>query len=475
MRRAITSRLAALFAASVALLAATYASAQDEQPPAETEGPPAPVAETPTPPPRDAPLPEGLPQIAPGQPMTLERALEMADERNLSLAAIRADLARADAELYMAWAALFPNASGTLTLTHRDHEDAANVGGTRIVTRNQDDLAGGLDVSMPLVNAQIWMGIHASKAGEEIAELSVESARQVLLTQVATAYYQALTAKGLVEVQQGQIRSAARYLEVAKTRFRSGVGARLDVLRARADVVRAVDQLRAAVVAFDNARDALGILTGAGGMPTPVESTEIGAPTVGEDELVEQAVKSREDLELKRAMVELADRQVDVAWMQFLPSLNASWQLTHQFTTPSSFGDQDRTRWAAYLVLSVPIYNQTRYADLDIKRAARDKAQIEAEDAAQQTALEVRQARRDYLSAIDAVRAAQEQAELARETLTLTEAEYIAGTGSSLAVTDARRASREAELNLAIRRFEAQTALLELLRAAGEDMGRLVG
>jgi outer membrane protein len=475
MRRAIGSRLAATLAASVALLAANFASAQDEQPPPEAEGPPAPEDEQPPPEPLDAPLPEGLPAVAPGQPMTLDQALEMADRRNLSLAATRVELERAEAELYLAWAALFPNASGQLTLTHRDHEDAANVGGTRIVTRNQDDLAGSLDVSMPLVNAQIWMGIHAGRTGETIAELSVESARQVLLASVATAYYQALTAKGLIDVQQGQIRSASRYLEVAKTRFRSGVGARLDVLRAQADVVRAVDALRAAVVAFDNARDALGILTGAGGMPTPVDTGDLSAPTAGEDELVERAAAQREDLRLKRAMVELADDRVDVAWMQFLPSLNASWQLTHQFTSPSSFGDQDQTRWAAYLVLSVPIYNQTRYADLDVKRAARNKAQLEAENAAQNTALRVRQARRDYLNSIEAVRTATDQAELARETLTLTEAEYVAGTGSSLAVTDARRASREAELNLAIKRFEAQTALLALLRAAGEDMSQLGG
>jgi outer membrane protein TolC len=188
---------------------------------------------------------------------------------------------------------------------------------------------------------------------------------------------------------------------------------------------------------------------------------------------VSQAADRREDLRLKRAMVELADDRLDAAWMQFLPSLNASWQLTHQFTTPSSFGDADQTRWTAYLVLSVPIYNQTRYADLDVKRAAVSKAQLEAEDAAQNAALEVRRTRRDYLNSLDAVETAASQAELARETLTLTEAEYIAGTGSSLAVTDARRSSREAELNLASKRFEAQIKLLELLRAAGEDMSRL--
>jgi len=475
MRRAETRPTLTLLLALAAALAASAAGAQEAQPPPETEGPPEPEAARPPPAPLDAPLPEGLPEVTPGRPITLDEALRLTDERNLSLAATRTELERAEAELYLAWAALFPGASGTMTLTHRDHEDATNVGGSRIVTRNQDDLSGALEVKMPLVNASIWMGIHAGRTGEEIAELTVASARQALLTSVATAYYQALTAKGLIDVQQGQIRSAARYLEVAKARFRSGVGARLDMLRARADVVRAVDQLRAAVVAFDNSRDALGILTGAGGLPTPVETADLGAPAASEAELVEQAAAKREDLRLKRAVVELADRQVDVAWMQFLPSLNASWQLTHQFTAPSSFGDQDRTRWAAYLVLSVPIYNQTRYADLDIKRAARDKAQLEAEDAAEQSALEVRRTRREYLSAIESVRTATEQAELARETLALTEAEYVSGTGSSLAVTDARRASREAELNLATKRFEAQIKLLALLRAAGEDMSELGG
>lgn len=473
MRRAFNRRGITALAALGVALAAPCAWAQEERPPAEPEGPPAPAEDAPPPAPLDAPLPEGLPTISPGQPMTLGQALGLADRRNLSLAAARTDLERADAELYLAWAALFPTAKGTLTYMHRDHEDAATVGGTRIVTRNQDDLSGAIDVSMPLVNGQLWMGIHAGRAGEDVAALTVETARQALLTSVATAYYQALTAKELIEVQQGQIRSASRHLEIAKTRFRSGVGARLDVLRAQSDVVRAVEQLRAAHLAFENARDALGILTGAGGLPLPVEDRELRSPTAGEDELVEQAVERREDLRLKQSLIELADRRLDASWMQFLPSLNASWQLTHQFTTPSSFGDQDQTRWAAYLVLTVPIYSQTRYADLDVRRAAVSKAQLEAEDAAQNAALEVRRARRDYLTALDAVETAAAQAELARETLTLTEAEYIAGTGSSLAVTDARRSSREAELNLAIKRFEAQTALLALLRAVGEDMSQL--
>jgi outer membrane protein len=466
----MTRRVSHLVVGLAGLLASVPALSQQEPAPAVTdEGPPSPQP----PAPADAPLPFELPVIEPGEPLTLAQAIQLADRRNLTLAATRVELERADAQLKLAWGTLFPIASGQLTFTHYDHEETANLGGTSIVTRPQDNLSGRIDVSLPLVNAQSWLGVHAGRQGREVAELTVASARQALLLSVARAYYQALTALSLIEVNEGQIRSSARYLEVARTRLVSGVGSRLDVLRAKSELTRSREALIAAHAALSNARDALGILTGTGGLPLPTEGPELAAPTASDEDLISAGHDRREDLRLKRALVELADRQLDASWMQFLPSLNASWQLTHQFTEPSQFGSDDRTRWTAFLVLSVPIYNQTRYADLDLKRADVHKATLQADDSAEQAALEIRRARRDFATAVDKVATAAEQATLARETLVLTRSEYISGTGSSLAVNDASRSSREAEINLAAKRFEAQIALLALLRAVGEDMSRL--
>ncbi len=102
------------------------------------------------------------------------------------------------------------------------------------------------------------------------------------------------------------------------------------------------------------------------------------------------------------------------------------------------------------------------------------QAQLESKDAEQNAALEIRKARRNYLTAVKKIATAKEQAELASQTMKLTEYEYVAGMGSSLEVTDATRASREAEINLAARRFEAQIALLSLFRAAGGDMTTII-
>ncbi|MCP4674998.1 MAG: TolC family protein [Deltaproteobacteria bacterium] len=420
------------------------------------------------------PLKMDLPAITPGPKIALEEALRLADERNLSLSAARADIATARAGLKKTWAPLLPTAQGTMTLTHNDHEDSVNMGGgAEMVTRRQNTLQGGIQASMPLVNAQLWAGVSAGKLGVEVTKLTIENVRQELLLAVAQAFYQALTARAVIDVQENLFRTAQRHYEVAVTRHVSGVGRRLDVIRARSELVRVRQELLSAHGAYNNARDAMGLLIGKGGLPMPEEGAEPGPPVETEKELVLKAVKKRPDLKLTRKMVSLNESQLDASWMQFLPTLNATWQLTHQFTVPSAFGSQDRSRWSALLTLSVPIYNQSRYADLDEKRATLTKAMIEADNAEQNAGLEVRTARRDYQTSVKQLETAKEQAALSREALLLAQAAYESGTGTSLEVTDANRTSRQDEVTLAIKRFEIQLALLKLLKLVGEDMSLL--
>jgi outer membrane protein len=205
----------------------------------------------------------------------------------------------------------------------------------------------------------------------------------------------------------------------------------------------------------------------------PKENRAVEAPPSSEKDILTKGLENRPDLRLKKAVVDLSDSRLKLSWMQFLPSLNLSWQLGHQFTDPGDMTSSDKTRWTAYLVLSVPLYNQTRYADLDKSRAEIAKAKIEVEDAEKNAGLEIRTAKRNYEGAMEKVASASTQAELAREILEITESEYTQGTGSSLEVTDARRTRNEAEINLATKRLESQLALLDLFRAAGDDMGEL--
>jgi len=411
-----------------------------------------------------------IPKITPGPEMTIAEALRAADKRNLTLEAARAEIEKTEAKLSQAWALVLPAAQSKLQLMHRDHEDSVNFGGTDLVIMPQQDLKGIVEAGMPLINAQSWLTISAAKKGVELARMSVEQGRQQLLLGVAQAYYMALMAESLIGLYETQVNSSEHHRQVAAARFEAGTGLRIDVIRAETDLYEARQKLLSAHLSFDNARDAIGVLTGSSGLPMPVEAPPMNSPSGDEAELAKRALAQRPDLKSKNLNMELMRKQLDASWMQFVPTLDAAWQFQYQFTKPSELGSTDRSRWTLLFTLSVPIYNHFRYGDLDEKRAALRQAMIQQKDAEENASMSVRKTRRDYLTALSSVAIAERQAILAKEALTLVEASYNAGTGSSLDITDGRRTASSAEVNWAAKRLEAQVALLSLLNAIGEDV-----
>jgi outer membrane protein TolC len=398
------------------------------------------------------------------------------------LAAARIEIEKADAQLLQAWGLVLPTSQATMQFMHRDHEDTVNfsegmpesmsdmMGDSEMVVMPQQDLKGSIQVGMPIINAQNWYTIRAAKKGIEVARMSIEQVRQQVLLGVAQAYYVALQVKSLIDMYETQVTSSKHHLKVARARFDAGTGLRIDVIRAETDVDQAHQQLLSAHLAFDNARDAIGVLTGVSELPMPVEAKPIEIPPGTDEELSHKAVNDRPDIKAKKTTIELMETQLDGAWMQFVPTLQAGWQLDYQFTKPGDLGSNDRSRWAAVLTLTVPLYNHFRYGDLDHKRASLRQALLQKEEAELNATKEVRKARRDYLTALSSVTIAERQERLAKEALALTEASYNAGTGSSLDVTDARRRVSEAAINLATKRLDVQTTLLALLNAIGEDI-----
>lgn len=406
----------------------------------------------------------------------LAKALRIANERNPGIQAAIADMEKAQAQLKNAWALLLPVASGSLTFTHNDHRDSVPLGGgPEVIIRRQDDLRGNLMVNMPVINARAWLGIWSAKQAEEVSRLSAENIKQALLLTVAQTYYAALSAKSMIEISKSNIAAIERHQAIAKLRYSHGTGKRMDVLRAETDLIAAKESLLSASTAFDDSCDALGTLMGYKTMVRPKPASVVEPPDLTEQDLEEQALKKREDVRLQAAATELARRQLSTSWMSFVPSLGFSWQLNQQITDPSDFSDADKSRWFYALTLSVPIYDHTRYAELDQLRASVHKAEMEKLNAELQASLDVRKAYRRWKKAEQMVGSARKKAKVAMESLTLAELAYANGTGSSLEVTDARRTSQQAQLDLVVKEFELQQGLLELLRKTGTKMMSLFG
>jgi outer membrane protein TolC len=394
----------------------------------------------------------------------------MADARNLSVQAARAQVEQAQADLSAAWAQLHPTASSSLTWIRNDHADVVDFGGQQLEVSRQETLNGNLRVDAVVLDARAWFGIGAARASADMARWNAEELRQGLLLSVAQAYFAALSARAFIEVQQSQLAAISRRIAVATLRHRSGTGDRIDVIRAQTDLVLTQEDLLRGHTLLAKARDTLARLILHEELPMPVTSAALSEPTAKVEELAETALRERENLRALRSQTLLADKLLMTTWMGFLPTLSATWQLNQQINDPSDLQDADMSRWYVGLTLTVPLYDYSRYAELDKNRAALRQAELDALDAEAQASLEVRNAHRAWSESRALVAAAEKKAALAREGLALAQTAYENGTGGSLDVTDAQRTRREAEINRVTTEFDSHLALLELLRSVGSDM-----
>lgn len=468
----------------------TNAHAADGTP--DPAGPPAPAINAVPPPPMPASHREEIPppEITPGPALPLSQALTRAAERNLDLAVAKMEVVKARAKLSSAWGLVHPIVQGKMEYTHMDHEDTVDLAssfspllqtmgitlppgtdlGDPLLTNPREKLTGGIDAMVPLLNANSWLSIRAAKKGVEVAELSIEQAKRQILLGVAQAYFMSLTARDLIDFYHAQIVTTTEQLRIAKARFNAGRGMRIDVIRAETDAEQATQSLRSALLAFDNARDALGNLVGADGLPFPAPAPELRGPEGSIAQMEEDALGARVDVKTEAAKIELMDHQLAATWLKFVPSLSLAGHGGYQFTEMADLGSTDRSRWAVMLSLTVPIYDYFRYADLDDKRAQLRQAKLSLENTERKATLAVRKAHRDYTNALINVVTAKKQADLAGEGLKLVEAAYRAGTASSLEVTQARQTHTAAGFNLATSELKAQLALITLLDAVGNDL-----
>lgn len=423
--------------------------------------------------------------------MSLAIALREANERNLTLAIAKMELEKAEAQLHQTWGILLPFVNGQISYTHNDHADTFNIANNMAglfqalgmpspnvpdaVVRPQEDARALLLAGMPIVNVQAWLTVHAARLGVELAAVNAENAKEQLLYGVAQAFFAAVVAKEMVDIQTEQVTATAKHLEVARAKLQAGDSLKIDVIRAETELEKSKQELIGAELAYENARDALASLTGVQYLPIPVAPEALPDIENVEALNIDDLVLKRPDTRAILTMKTLNQRMLTTSWMQFIPTLNVSGQFSYLFSEPPDLGSQDRTRWATMLTLSVPLYNEGRYADLQMKRVALRQATLRSEDVLQQATLEVRKARRDYTSTLATVDTAQRQVELTQRALELAEAAYAQGAMTSLDVTDAQRMYRTAQMNAAAQRLRSQMLLLTLMKATGHKASDLIG
>ena len=338
-----------------------------------------------------------------------------------------------------------------------------------------------LNASQPLFQMDAFVALGAAGRFREFQRERVRGTAQEVVTLVRISYFNALLAEENVRLNENSVARVRKTLDETRALNRAGMASEYDVLRLEVQLGNFVPNLRRAQFNLERARRTLLVEMGVDPeMPIELEgrlneidindissnSTEnaallrvSGVEVPSDSDLegtVAWALRERSDVRQLRSQILLNEAQVQVQRADFFPTLSvfSNYSVTaQQDGSPAFFGrssNQRTTTAVTGLRVEVPIFS-------GLSRGARVQ-QAQAVVRQIETRLErlQRQAANELHTLMDDVREARERAgsqtravAQAQRGFEIASAEYRAGVGSQLQITDAEVALRESEFNYA--------------------------
>jgi len=393
--------------------------------------------------------------------LSLERAQEIALQKNPQLQSAQKDVKKARARVVQTRGNLMPSLNAYAQYNHNFELpvisiDIPGVGKQEIPMGTKENITAGVQAQMPLfMGFSIHSGYQIAKEGETISHNQLTITKQQIVLQVRQAYYNALFTKELIAVAQEALDNAQQNLNQVQKQKDVGSASGFDLLRAKVQVANTRPQVIAAQHRFD--QTLTGLRT-AIGLNKEMPMTVTGQLEYTTSSLADSSLKALQDyayqhrLELKnvRQQRDIQEKNLTIARAKFMPTLSASANLQHQMQQENlDMSRKDFVRSiSGGLSLSIPLFSGgSHYAG--VQQAQVDLRQVD--DTEQQVknmvAAEVESA---YYSLIDAKEKIESQSQTidqAEESVRLAELMYREGTTTQLDVLNAQLALQQARSN----------------------------
>lgn len=330
-------------------------------------------------------------------------------------------------------------------------------------------------------NVLDFSAIASARAGAEgltAAKFSYREARDTVVFVVANLYLQAGMAASQIESAQAQLETSRALYERAVDMKKSGVVPAIEVLRAQ--VQMQAQQQR--VIFFENelAKQKLS-LARAIGLPLGQQFdlrdrvAYAALQPMPLDAALEQAYKSRPDLQAATALVRAAEDTKRAAQAQVLPAVRVSADVGKIGQTV----DTARGTYTMAAIVRVPIFEGGAVRGRVLQaEAALQEQRAQAADLRARIDYEVRTAFLDLKAADDRVRVAQGAVDLANQQLTQAQDRFSAGVSSNIEVVQAQEAVATASDNYISSLYAHNLAKISLALALGvaeAEAGRFLG
>jgi multidrug efflux system outer membrane protein len=379
----------------------------------------------------------------------------------LAIAAGRA--AAAAAQSRQTLAALLPTIQGGLAahydLLHPDAPPPVNGAASASGTGGRPTtplVMGQVVAQVPLVNLRLLRGRRAAETIAEAEETAFADTNRTLVLALGSTLVSVLAAERAASLQREGLRNALERQFLVERTLELGSGTRLDLVRAqqdtslaRADVVIGREQVV-------SGRENLGTLLGSS-KPVGVNTAlATGLSSSLASFCKKVPFPQRPDVLEARLRLRAAEELVDEARAQYFPSLGLQSAASVMTVEPGPFRVP---AWTVSAVLDVPIWDGgARGARVAERRFLSQVAAAQARLDGRNAEVEIARTHRGVALARALVDQAQIARDLAREADRMTRRSYEGGDATSFELVQSAQALRQAELILAARQFDLESA-----------------
>jgi outer membrane protein TolC len=444
----------------------------------------------------------------PGQgTLSLAEAVRVALDRSPRIEAARYALEEADERVSEAWGSVYPRVDFSADYT-RNVSPAVNFLPAIIFNPNagpdeQVAVQFGADnlwqsriiLEQPLFDGRAFIGVGAAGRFQELQREVLRGEVQSVVSQVRSAYYDALLAQEQLRLTENSLTRVRESLTEVKALHRAGFGSEYDVLRLEVEVANLEPNLRRAQNAVQQAvRDLAvqldvdpGALQVQGSLATLVlDDAAANTPAnrdllawagadvgpEGVTALVDQALRTRSDLRQLDVTAELRHAELRAEQTTYLPrvSLIGTYAISaSQNGAPEFFGNPRAYSRNVGVQVSVPLFEGfARNARVAQRRATEGAAQAQARFARNQAENDVRRYAQDVEESRLRAEGQKKAVQQAQRGFDIVRAEFREGLGSRLDVTDAEVALRQSEFNYAQAVYDYLTARARLDQSTGQ-------
>jgi outer membrane protein len=315
--------------------------------------------------------------LAAQEAWTLQRCLNHAAEKNITVQKNRLSELSAEEQLKQAKAALFPSLSASMSQSvgYRPFQEATVIvqNGMATTTNNKVTENGSYGLN---ANWTVWDGginrknIEAQQVQTELAAVQTEQSLKTIQEQIAQLYVQILYTIEAKRVNEQLAATAQQQLERGQERYKVGDLAKADVAQLESQVAQTQYDVVNAQTQIDGYKRQLKALLQLDITESfDVSTTEMAderalEPIPDKTEVYNHAVMTRPEIRAAQLQADAADVQLDIAKREYLPSIsiNAGVGDSHYSASRDSYGEQFKRNLNGSIGLgvSVPIFDNRR-------------------------------------------------------------------------------------------------------------------